>query len=133
MKSPLGSSHAPWTDEGTTILVALRQFQTDDTERVVIDSREASWSPGLVPGLEVLPLHSHGTEHVALVRWAPGTHFKTHQHWGGEEIYVIEGELKDEHGTYPAGTWLRNPHGSRHTPWTDEGALIYVKTGHLAP
>ena len=83
--------------------------------------------------MSVLPLHSHGTEHVALVRWAPGTRFTAHQHFGGEEIYVLEGALEDEHGVYPAGTWLRNPDGSSHAPWSTDGALIYVKVGHLNP
>ncbi|MEM8617794.1 MAG: cupin domain-containing protein, partial [Pseudomonadota bacterium] len=44
---------------------------------------------------------------------------------------VLEGTFEDEHGTYPAGTWIRSPHMSQHKPWSDEGCLIYVKTGHL--
>ena len=41
-------------------------------------------------------------------------------------------EFQDEFGEYPAGTWLRNPRWSRHAPFTGpDGALIYVKTGHL--
>lgn len=82
-------------------------------------------------GLRVLPLHEHDGVSTALVRWAPGTHFSEHTHPGGEEIFVIEGELRDEDGVYPAGTWLRNPRWSRHAPWSDSGALIYVKVGHL--
>ncbi len=133
VRNPPGSSHAPWTRQGTTILVSLRQFQRGDTARVVLDTLNSPWSPGQVAGLDVMPLHSYGTEHIALVRWAPGTRFNAHQHWGGEEIYVISGELRDEHGAYPADTWLRNPHSSRHTPWSENGALIYVKVGHLTP
>ena len=88
---------------------------------------------GLVPGLTVLPLHEHGSEHVALVRWAPSTRFMPHQHRGGEEILVLEGVFEDEDGTYPKGSWLRSPHLSAHNPFTGpDGALIYVKTGHLA-
>jgi anti-sigma factor ChrR (cupin superfamily) len=46
---------------------------------------------------------------------------------------VLEGVFADEHGTYPKGSWLRNPHMSEHDPFTGpDGALIYVKTGHLA-
>jgi anti-sigma factor ChrR (cupin superfamily) len=50
---------------------------------------------------------------------------------GGEEIFVIERTFQDEHGTYPAGTWIRSPHQSVHTPFSDAGCLIYVKVGHL--
>jgi len=47
-----------------------------DQQRLVIDTTSAAWVPGLVRGLEVLPLHAFGSEHVALVRWAPGTVFQ---------------------------------------------------------
>jgi anti-sigma factor ChrR (cupin superfamily) len=103
-----------------------------DQTQVTLDTHQAYWSPGLVDGLTVLPLHAYGTEQVALVKWAPGTQFQTHRHWGGEEIFVIEGTFADEHGVYPKGTWLRSPHGSVHTPFSEAGCLIYVKTGHLS-
>lgn len=54
-----------------------------------------------------------------------------HTHFGGEEIFVLKGTFKDEHGEYPEGTWLRSPHMSSHHPWVDEETIILVKTGHL--
>ncbi|MEE3130258.1 MAG: cupin domain-containing protein, partial [Pseudomonadota bacterium] len=57
--------------------------------------------------------------------------FKPHKHFGGEEIFVLSGTFKDEHGAYPKGTWLRNPHMSQHHPYVDEETIIWVKTGHL--
>lgn len=131
VRNPIGSHHAPFSREGCTIFVKLMQFDAADDQPVVIDSTQAQWRPGLVPGLQVLPLHQHGTEHVALVRWAPGTYFNAHRHWGGEEILVLEGTFQDEFGDYPAGSWLRSPHLSQHTPFSEAGCLIWVKTGHL--
>lgn len=131
VRNPPGSSHRPFSKKGCTIFVKLRQFDPKDTERVVIDTNSSAWRPGLVEGLSVLPLHSYAHENVALVRWAPGTFFSSHQHWGGEEIFVLEGVFEDEHGTYPAGTWMRSPHLSRHKPFSTKGCTIYVKVGHL--
>ena len=131
VRNPPGSKHAPFTKDGATIFVKLRQFAAGDLAQVVIDSRATPWHQGLVDGLEVMPLHAFGVEHVALVRWAPGTLFKRHMHPAGEEIFVVEGTFEDEQGRYPTGTWLRNPAGSAHTPFSKEGTLIYVKTGHL--
>ena len=131
VRNPIGSHHAPFSREGCTIFVKLMQFDAADDQPVVIDSTQAQWRPGLLPGLQVLPLHQHGTEHVALVRWAPGTYFTAHRHWGGEEILVLEGTFQDEFGDYPAGSWLRSPHLSQHTPFSEAGCLIWVKTGHL--
>ena len=68
---------------------------------------------------------------TSIVRYAPGSWFSGHAHGGGEEILVLEGTFSDEHGHYPAGSWVRSPHGSVHTPFSDEGCLIYVKVGHL--
>lgn len=131
LKNPPGSSHAPYSEAGCTIFVKLRYQDLADTERVVVNTRAAEWRPGQVPGLTVLPLHAFGTQHTALVRWAPETFFQPHTHWGGEEIFVIEGVFSDEHGDHPAGTWLRSPHLSRHQPFSRPGCLILVKVGHL--
>ena len=131
LRNPVGTSHTPFTREGCTIFVKLWQFQDGDTESIKIDTRRAAFAPGLVDGLSVLPLHQFETESTALVRWRAGTTFNRYSHFGGEEIYVLEGTFKDEFGSYPAGTWLCNPNQSTHTPFSDEGCLIYVKVWHL--
>jgi anti-sigma factor ChrR (cupin superfamily) len=134
VRNPIGTHHTPHIGpEGATILVKLHQFDADDQEQFSIPTAVTPFRPGMVDGLSVLPLHSATSENVALVRWAPGTKFTPHNHWGGEEVFVLEGTFQDEHGSYPAGTWIRSPHMSSHKPWSDEGCLIYVKTGHLAP
>ncbi|QBF33883.1 cupin domain-containing protein [Thalassococcus sp. S3] len=131
VRNPIGTSHAPHTKGGCTIFVKLHQFDPSDRAQFCVDTRSRDFSPGLVEGLSVLPLHDAINENVALVRWSPGTVFKRHAHWGGEEIFVLEGTFQDEYGDYPAGTWLRSPHLSEHTPFSEDGCLIYVKTGHL--
>ena len=134
VRNPKGPARASWAGpDGAVLFLKRHQFTAADTQRVVIDTRAARWYQGIVPGLTVLPLHEHGTESVALVRWAASTRFRRHHHWGGEEILVLDGVFQDEHGTYPKGSWLRSPHMSEHNPFTGPGgALIYVKTGHLA-
>ena len=132
VRNPIGTRHTPFTREGCRIFVKLRQFEAGDQRQFSVDTRGAEFSPGVIPGLTVLSLHQYEHESVALVRWAPGTHFNRHRHYGGEEIFVLEGTFQDEHGDYPAGSWLRSPHLSEHTPFSEEGCLIYVKVGHLA-
>lgn len=132
LRNPPGTSHQPYSEHGCTLLVKLWQFAEGDTEQQAVDTGRGDWCQGPVPGLTVLPLHEHNGVNTALVRWAPNTRFTRHLHVGGEEILVLEGLFCDEHGSYPSGSWLRNPRYSEHTPFTlDEGALIYVKVGHL--
>ena len=135
LRNPIGTKHGPRIGpQGATIFVKLHQFDANDGQQVNIDTNRQDWLPGLVTGLSVMPLHQYDVEHVALVKWAPFTKFQPHGHYGGEQIYVINGTFYDEHGSYPAGSWLRSPHLSQHHPFTkDDGALIYVKTGHLLP
>lgn len=129
-RNPRGYQHAPYSDPGCVILVKLHQFQPDDTIRVCIDTNATPWRPGH-SGLQVMPLHHWKDEQVALVQWPAGSQFPTHRHQGGEEIYVIRGELIDEHGRYPAGTWLRNPPNSQHQRHVETDTLVWIKVGHL--
>ena len=103
-----------------------------ETDSYALRGADLDWRQGMVPGLKVTSLHQGLTKHTALVRWAPETRFNPHTHVGGEEILVLEGVFRDEHGSYPAGTWIRSPHMSNHRPFTGaEGATILVKVGHL--
>lgn len=84
-----------------------------------------------MPGVTRMMLDRIGDEvarATSLVRYAPNSAFPSHQHGGGEEIFVLKGEFADEHGRYPTGMYLRNPIGSQHVPRVGaQGAEIFVK------
>ena len=132
IRNPHNTAHIPYSTDGCKIFVKLRQFRNGDNATVVKNTSDGQWLQGLVDGLKVMPLHEYDTEHAAMVKWDPNTKFSAHKHWGGEEIFVVDGTFYDQFGSYPKGTWIRSPHLSDHKPFTkDEGALIFVKTGHL--
>ena len=64
---------------------------------------------------------------TTIVRYAPQSSFSPHVHDGGEEFIVLEGVFQDEHGDYPAGSYIRNPPTSSHTPSSELGCVIFVK------
>jgi anti-sigma factor ChrR (cupin superfamily) len=130
LRNPPGSKHSPFSKEGCVILVKLNQFDKRDLSEVRVNTNKAQWLQGQ-GGLQVMPLHNFEHEHVALVKWPVGEIFKPHKHFGGEEIFVLSGTFKDEHGEYPKSTWIRSPHMSQHHPYVDEETVIWVKTGHL--
>lgn len=68
---------------------------------------------------------------TSVVRYAPGSAFFAHTHDGGEEFFVLDGTFVDEHGAYPAGTYVRNPPGSVHAPAAPDGCTIFVKLRHF--
>ena len=129
-RNPAGTGHAPYSENGCVLFVKLCQFDETDAEQLAIDTNNTPWQTGQ-GGLEVMPLHQHIHQHTALVKWPANEVFKPHTHFGGEEIFVLSGEFKDEHGSYPSGTWIRSPHLSSHHPYVDQETIIWVKTGHL--
>lgn len=120
------------TESGCVLYENRRDWTEAEDGSFAMAGDRLEWRQGLVPGLKVTSLHQGLTKHTALVRWAPQTRFNPHTHVGGEEILVLEGVFRDEHGAYPTGTWIRSPHMSHHKPFTEaEGATILVKVGHL--
>lgn len=118
--------------EASLVYLNERTPTEPEKDSYALHGDQLDWRQGMVPGLKVTSLHQGLTKHTALVRWAPETRFNPHTHVGGEEILVLEGVFRDEHGSYPAGTWIRSPHMSNHRPFTgSEGATILVKVGHL--
>ena len=129
-RNPEGFRHAPFSESGCVILVKLHQFQAGDNHHVCIDTAAARWLPGS-DDREILRLHQFRGESVALVRWPAGAEWQSAVPSGGEEIYVIGGELIDELGRYQQGTWIRNPQGASRRSRVERDTLLWTKTGHL--
>ena len=94
------------------------------------------WVASPQPGVERVLLDRCGDEMAvatSLVRYVADSSFPAHSHGLGEEFLVLEGEFGDEHGRYPAGTYIRNPPGTRHTPFSDPGCVIWVKLRQFHP
>lgn len=99
-------------------------------ERVVVHAQDLPWQPSPMQGVDRRPLDRVGGEvarATSIVRYAPDSHFSPHIHTGGEEFFVLEGVFQDEHGDFPAGSYIRNPPESSHTPSSAEGCTIFVK------
>jgi anti-sigma factor ChrR (cupin superfamily) len=100
------------------------------SQRIVVRPGEAQWTPSPHPGVDRLMLDRIGDEiarATSFVRFAPGSAFPHHTHGGGEEIYVIDGAFEDENGFHAAGTYLRDPIGSSHAPFSPHGCTLFVK------
>ena len=64
---------------------------------------------------------------TTLVEFQADSFFDEHIHDYGEELFVLEGTFSDESGDYTAGTYIRNPHNSKHKPYSREGCKLFVK------
>lgn len=111
-------------------------IRADFMQPVVVRPGDEAWVASPQPGVERLMLDRIGEEiarATSLVRFAPGSDFPFHVHGGGEEVFILDGVFEDEYGRYPAGTYLRDPVGTSHAPFTKEGCTLFVKLWQFLP
>ncbi|HVS64110.1 MAG TPA: cupin domain-containing protein [Thermoanaerobaculia bacterium] len=106
------------------------RIHADLTIPAIVRSNELPWTPSPMRGVDRRMLERDGEEvarATSLVRYAPHSRFSQHVHGGGEELLVLEGAFSDEHGEFPAGSYLRNPVSSSHSPRSEDGCVLFVK------
>ena len=99
--------------------------------RAVVDTIRMEWAPSPSKSVWRKRVHLVGPlesgQVTSVVRYEPESSFPPHDHPDGEEILVLEGVFSDEHGDWPAGTFLLNPEGFPHTPFSKPGCVLFVK------
>src|SRR6201993_3091070 len=111
-------------------------LNSDFAARAAVHAGRLDWTPSPIPGVDRRMLDRIGDEvarATSIVRYAPHSRFPSHTHGGGEEFLVLDGVFQDEHGDYPAGTYVRNPPTSSHTPGSQPGCTIFVKLWQFDP
>lgn len=106
------------------------QINDDLTVRATVHTSRLPWVPSPSAGVDRRMLFRIGDERAratSIVRYRPGSLFPRHGHGGGEEFLVLDGTFQDEHGDYPAGSYVRNPPGSGHAPGAAGGCTIFVR------
>ena len=106
------------------------ELNADFSKRVAMHAAKIPWKASPMPGVDRRMLDRLGDEvarATSIVRYAPDSSFSPHVHTGGEEFFVLEGVFQDEHGDFPAGSYIRNPPESSHTPGSAPGCTIFVK------
>ncbi|MEM9355390.1 MAG: cupin domain-containing protein, partial [Pseudomonadota bacterium] len=106
------------------------ELNADFSKRTVVHGAAIPWKSSPMAGVDRRMFDRLGDEvarATSIVRYAPGSKFSSHVHTGGEEFFVLDGVFQDEHGDFPAGSYIRNPPESSHTPGSDAGCTIFVK------
>ena len=83
-----------------------------------------------VAGMSWIPLSGelqNGAFECFLLRMDAGAQSRPHEHTGGEEFYVLDGELVDCDGqSFQSGDYVRFEPGSKHCSHTPEGCTLLV-------
>ena len=108
----------------------FQELNAERNQRIVVETEKMDWEKSEADGVLRRRLeHIEGDPEIVttVVRYMPGSSFSPHRHVNGEEIFVLEGTFSDNHGHYDAGSYLRNPAGTSHAPYSQEGCTIFVK------
>ncbi|MFQ4136907.1 cupin domain-containing protein [Nodosilinea sp. PGN35] len=114
----------------------MESIVLDDLKAIALDPN-LSWEP-FRPGVDIhrlYPAEPDGAA-AALLRYQPGATVPYHLHTGFEHILVLSGSQSDENGTYPAGSLMINPPGTRHTVHSPDGCVvlaIWARPVHIEP
>ena len=94
----------------------------------MVSSHDTQWKASKVPGVSVRRLR-HDPESGAttsLVRLAAGARFPAHDHPAGEEVFVLEGDVKIGGDHLHAGDYLYTPPDGKHAAVSDHGCVFLV-------
>jgi len=114
------------------LLVSIGQIAPQDVDRRQRDTTDADvWLHGPTEGIEVLPLHGQEKANVMLMRWTSTVAFRPTLDPVGDEVFVLSGELHDAHGSFGAGSWIRNPVPAWQSWAGTPGTRVCYKSGHF--
>lgn len=95
----------------------------------LISSSQGNWKPTGVEGVEICMLRQNETNGgSALVRMRAGARFPKHNHPGGEEVYVISGQMKVGDQVVQAGDYLWTDPNQVHDAKAIEETVFFVSS-----
>lgn len=112
------------------------RLNMDFDKAVVVTPQDQQWVNSPAEGVSRIHLERVAAESghtTSLVSFEPGARFAQHDHPLGEELFVLSGTFSDEFGDYPMGSYIRNPPGSRHSPFSRDGCKLFVKLDQFLP
>ena len=98
----------------------------------IVRNKSKEWQPLIekgihYEGISVIPLHydeAKGRSTTILLKFEPGAKYPYHNHPGGEEIYVLQGEAILEDASISAGDYLFTPPNFKHSVTTKTGCTM---------
>lgn len=99
----------------------------------LVRSQQLEWRPLGEPGVtgiyikELLFDHETQRAPTILLKFEAGATYPAHNHPGGEEIFVLEGDLKLGKDHLFAGDYLYTAPDGKHAVWSQSGCIALLK------
>ncbi len=127
VRNPPGTTHRPFSKNGCTILVKLRQFNEGDQLQFAVNTNDSVWFSTDTNDVEKLPLHQYKNEQVVMYRFNDNSDAIEFNFFQSSEIYVMEGNIDIFNTNYAAGSWLRYPANTAIKIGSKNEACIWMK------
>ncbi len=97
---------------------------------MLVHSQETEWkfsSPGL--SKKILRYDEETGETTLLLKFEPDSTYPAHNHPGGEEIFILEGDLSVGRDELRPGDYLYTPPDGKHAVSSRTGCLLFIRLG----
>src|SRR5690242_4403321 len=98
----------------------------------LVRTQQCDWKPLAEPGasgvfVKVLR-YDKATRRAPtiLLKFEAGATYPAHNHPGGEELFVIEGDIKLGKDHLYTGDYIYTPPGGKHAVWSEKGCVVLV-------
>ena len=99
-----------------------------------VKSREVDWKPLIEDGVKTEGIYVKVLRYdeqsrrapTILLKFEPGATYPAHNHPAGEEVFVLEGEVKFGNNSLSAGDYLYTPPDGKHAVWSKSGCVMLL-------
>lgn len=104
-------------------------------EKQITKTSEINWKPLIEEGVKTdgISVKALCYDNIAkrprafLSKFEPGASYPNHSHPAGEEIFVLEGEVRSGKDELKKGDYLYMPPGSTHSVFSKTGCILLFK------
>lgn len=101
-------------------------------EKQITKSSEIDWKPLVEEGIKTEGVYVKilrfdeitNRPPTFLLKFEPGASYPNHSHPAGEEIYVLEGEIRSGKDELKKGDYMYMPPGSTHSVFSKTGCIL---------
>jgi anti-sigma factor ChrR (cupin superfamily) len=95
---------------------------------MLVHSQESEWkfsAPGV--SKKILRYDEPSGEMTLLLKFEPNSTYPAHNHPGGEEIFILEGDLRVGRDELGVGDYLYTPPDGKHAVSSRSGCLLFIR------
>jgi len=99
-----------------------------------IKSNELEWKPLIEAGVKTDGISVKALRYdeqtkrspTILLKFDPGATYPAHNHPAGEEVFVLEGDVKFGNNNLSKGDYLYTPPDGKHAVWSKNGCVMLL-------